>query len=76
MLGTMTVNLIRSDSLYAGLPYAYASIAAPGSLIFTAGACPLDDDGQVVGIGDIRAQASLAAANLKAALAAAGPDLR
>jgi hypothetical protein len=24
----MTVNLIRSDSLYAGVPYAYAAIAA------------------------------------------------
>ena len=40
----MTVNLIRSDSLYAGVPYAYASIAAPGALVFTAGACPLDDN--------------------------------
>src|SRR5215472_2185923 len=58
----MTVNLIRSDSLYAGVPYAYASIAAPGSLIFTAGACPLDDNGRVVGVGNVRAQASLAVA--------------
>jgi enamine deaminase RidA (YjgF/YER057c/UK114 family) len=71
----MTVNLIRSDSLYAGVPYAYASIAAPGSLIFTAGACPLDDNGQVVGVGDVRAQASLAVANLGTALAAAGATL-
>jgi enamine deaminase RidA (YjgF/YER057c/UK114 family) len=70
----MTVNLIRSDSLYAGVPYAYASIAAPGSLIFTAGACPLDDNGQVVGV-DVRAQASLAVANLGTALAAAGATL-
>jgi hypothetical protein len=36
----MKVNLIRSDSLYAGVSYAYASIAAPGALIFTAGADP------------------------------------
>jgi enamine deaminase RidA (YjgF/YER057c/UK114 family) len=71
----MTVNLIRSDSLYAGVPYAYASIAGPGSLIFTAGACPLDDNGQVVGVGDVRAQASLAVANLGTALAAAGATL-
>src|SRR5580704_13676591 len=63
----MTVNLIRSDSLYTGVPYAYASIAAPGALIFTAGACPLDDNGKVVGAGDVRAQASLAVANLVAA---------
>ena len=68
----MPVNLIRSDSLYAGVPYAYAAASPPGSLIFTAGACPLDDNGQVVGLGDVRAQASLAVANLASALAAAG----
>ena len=68
----MPVNLIRSDSLYAGVPYAYAATSAPGSLIFTAGACPLDDNGQVVGVGDVRAQTGLAVANLRTALAAAG----
>ena len=72
----MTINLIRSDSLYAGAPYAYASIAPPGSLIFTAGACPLDDSGHVVGAGDIQAQARVAMANLGTALAAAGASLR
>jgi enamine deaminase RidA (YjgF/YER057c/UK114 family) len=68
----MTVKLVRSDSLFQGAPYAYASIAPPGSVIFTAGACPLDDNGQVVGAGDVRAQASLAVANLSVALAEAG----
>jgi enamine deaminase RidA (YjgF/YER057c/UK114 family) len=68
----MTVKLVRSGRLYQGVPYAYASIAPRGSLIFTAGACPLDDNGQVVGAGDVRAQASLAVANLGAALAEAG----
>jgi enamine deaminase RidA (YjgF/YER057c/UK114 family) len=71
----MTVNLMRSGSLYADAPYAYASIAPPGSLIFTAGACPLDDKGQVPGAGDVRAQAALAVANLGTALAAAGAAL-
>jgi enamine deaminase RidA (YjgF/YER057c/UK114 family) len=65
----MTVNLVRSGSLYPGVPYAYASVAARGSLIFTAGACPLDDQGNVVGAGDVPAQASLAVANLATALA-------
>jgi enamine deaminase RidA (YjgF/YER057c/UK114 family) len=46
-----------------------------GSLIFTAGACPLDDRGDVVGVGDVRAQASLAVANLSTALAASGATL-
>ena len=70
----MTVNLVRSGSLYTGVPYAYASVAVPGALIFTAGACPLDDRGEVVGAGDVRAQASLAVANLATALAE-GMDL-
>src|SRR5580658_7788401 len=68
----MAVKLVRSDSLFQGAPYAYASIAPAGSLIFTAGACPLDDNGQVVGAGDVRKQASLAVANLGVALAEAG----
>jgi enamine deaminase RidA (YjgF/YER057c/UK114 family) len=29
----MTVNLIRSDSLYAGVRYAYASMAAAGTAL-------------------------------------------
>jgi enamine deaminase RidA (YjgF/YER057c/UK114 family) len=71
----MTINLIRSDSLYRGAPYAYAAVAPPGALIFTAGACPLDDQGNVVGVGDVRAQASMAVANLATALAASGATL-
>jgi enamine deaminase RidA (YjgF/YER057c/UK114 family) len=71
----LTINLIRSDSLYKGVPYAYASVAPPGSLVFTAGACPLDDKGEVVGAGDVRAQASLAVANLSTTLAESGATL-
>ena len=71
----MTINLIRSDSLYRDAPYAYAAMAPPGALIFTAGACPLDDQGNVVGVGDVRAQASMAVANLATALAASGATL-
>src|ERR1700749_5283598 len=71
----MTLNLIRSGSLYEGVPSAYASVAPRGSLIFTAGACPLDDRGEVAGAGDVRAQASLAMANLATALADSGATL-
>ena len=71
----MTVNLVRSGRLYPGVPYAYAAVAPPGSLIFTAGACPLDDRGDVVGAGDVRVQASLAVANLATALAESGATL-
>jgi enamine deaminase RidA (YjgF/YER057c/UK114 family) len=71
----MTIKLVHPDRLYAGAPYAYASIAPPGALLFTAGACPLDEAGQVIGAGDIRAQAAAAVANLGTALAASGGAL-
>ena len=71
----MTINLVRSGRLYKGVPYAYAAVAPPGALIFTAGACPLDDRGLVADPGDIPAQASLAVANLATALAEAGATL-
>jgi enamine deaminase RidA (YjgF/YER057c/UK114 family) len=71
----MSIKLVHPDSLYADAPYAYASIAPRGALIFTAGACPLDDKGQVVGLGDVRAQASMVIANLGTALAASGATL-
>ena len=35
----MPAQLIRAGDLYPGAPYAYAAVAPPGSLIFTAGAC-------------------------------------
>jgi enamine deaminase RidA (YjgF/YER057c/UK114 family) len=75
MLVAMTVQLIRADGLYPGVPYAYASVAPAGSLVFTAGACPLDASGAVAGPGDVRAQARQCVANLDAALTAAGAGL-
>ncbi len=71
----MPAHLIRADDLYQGAPYAYASIAAPGSLIFTAGACPIDADGNVTAPGDYVRQAEHAMANLVSALSAAGAAL-
>jgi enamine deaminase RidA (YjgF/YER057c/UK114 family) len=71
----MAIQLVRSGSLYVGAPYAYASVAPPGRLIFTAGACPLDDDGKVVGPGDIKRQAEKTVKNLVTALDAAGATL-
>jgi enamine deaminase RidA (YjgF/YER057c/UK114 family) len=71
----VAVRLVRADRLFPGVPYAYASIAPPGALVFTAGACPLDQDERIVGIGDVRAQARQVMANLTEALAAAGASL-
>jgi len=71
----MAVQLVRAPRLYGGVPYAYASIAEPGALVFTAGACPLDENEAVVGVGDVRRQAEQVMANLSEALAAAGAAL-
>jgi enamine deaminase RidA (YjgF/YER057c/UK114 family) len=71
----MAVELVRAARLSPGVPYAYAAIAPPGGLVFTAGACPLDQDGQVVAPGDVEAQARRVMDNLAEALAAAGAGL-
>jgi enamine deaminase RidA (YjgF/YER057c/UK114 family) len=70
-----SVELIRSTALTETIPYAYAAVTPPGRLVFTAGACPLDQDGAVVSPGDVAAQAQLVMANLALALDAAGAGL-
>ena len=68
----MAVNLVRSARLFAGTGYAYAATDGAGDLIFTAGACPLDDQGIVVAPGDLIAQTRQALANLRIALEDSG----
>jgi enamine deaminase RidA (YjgF/YER057c/UK114 family) len=66
------VDYVRPAALYPDAPYAYAAVAPPGRLVFTAGACPLGPDGVVVGAGDPERQARVAVANLFETLHAAG----
>lgn len=75
MIARMPAELVRVPGLYAGAPYAYAAIASAGSLVFTAGACPIDEHGKVTAPGDYVRQAEHAMANLVTALAAAGAAL-
>jgi enamine deaminase RidA (YjgF/YER057c/UK114 family) len=72
----MSVNLIRSSRLFPDAPYAYASAAHPAGLIFTAGACPIDEHGQVTFPGDLGAQTRQALGNLRIALEEAGATLQ
>ena len=67
------VELLRSPTLADYAPYAYASRV--GDLVLTAGACPLDADGEVVAVGDVAGQAARVMANLVTALADAGCGL-
>ena len=57
-------------TLYPDTPYEYSRTV--GELIFTAGACPLDESGAVVALGDHRAQAERVVDNLLSALAIHG----
>jgi enamine deaminase RidA (YjgF/YER057c/UK114 family) len=71
-----SVELVRSQDLADGVPYAYAAVAhGVTRLVFTAGACPLDSAGNVVAAGDIAGQAEQVMTNLEVALRAAGAEL-
>jgi enamine deaminase RidA (YjgF/YER057c/UK114 family) len=60
-------------SLFPGAPYEYTAVVPDGaSLVFAAGACPLDDSGRVVALGDFEGQAGAVVENLRTALEAAG----
>lgn len=73
---TGVVQLVRSDRLSDVAEYAYAATApADARLVFAAGACPLDEQGRTVAVGDHRGQAARCMANLETALAAAGAGL-
>ncbi len=72
----MAVELVRSNRLFSGIPYAYAATAPEIGLIVTAGACPLDDQGRVVAPGDIAAQMRQALDNLRIALEESGAGMR
>jgi len=51
------VELVRAPGLSDDAPYAYAAVSHDVSrLVFTAGACPLDPDGNTVAPGDVSAQ--------------------
>ena len=63
------------DSLWGLAPYEYGAVAPSGAVLFTAGACPLDSNGRVVGPGDHVEQAGVALDNLSVALARFGARL-
>jgi reactive intermediate/imine deaminase len=53
----------------------YSQAVRAGGFVYTAGAIPLSAAGEMVGGGDVRAQARQCLANLRAVLAAAGTSL-
>jgi enamine deaminase RidA (YjgF/YER057c/UK114 family) len=63
---------INPPALFQDVPYDYARVAPAGALVFTAGACPLDEAGRVVAPGNVEAQTRQTLDNLLAVLAEAG----
>jgi len=70
------VTLLDVPGLTPTAQYSYASTVPSGvRLVFLAGTCPLDADGNTVVVGDVAAQAEACMANLHTALAAAGATI-
>jgi enamine deaminase RidA (YjgF/YER057c/UK114 family) len=64
------MELVRVPTLAQAVPYAYAAVSHAGT-VYAAGACPLDEVGDVVAPGDVSAQAERVMRNLEQALHAA-----
>jgi enamine deaminase RidA (YjgF/YER057c/UK114 family) len=56
--------------------YSAGFLAEPARLVFVAGQVAIDGDGRIVGVGDLKAQASQVYRNLAAVLGEAGCTLR
>jgi enamine deaminase RidA (YjgF/YER057c/UK114 family) len=70
----MTVERRNASGLADPPGYSHVAIARGATLVFTAGAVPLDAAGELVGPGDAVAQTDQVIKNLLAALAAGGAD--
>jgi enamine deaminase RidA (YjgF/YER057c/UK114 family) len=68
----VAIERLNPEQLHQTAGYAHVTIVDAGRLAVLAGQCPLDRDAQVVGPGDVLAQADQVAANAREALAAAG----
>jgi len=68
----MSLHLVNPDDLPTPESYSQVAIATGARLVFVAGQVAEDRDGNLVGAGDLAAQARLAFANVGRALAAAG----
>lgn len=69
-----SLDLVRPGGL-SPAPYAHVSVVRGADLVFTAGACPLDESGATVALGDARGQAVRVMENLRTTLAAVGCGL-
>ncbi len=68
----MAVQLRNVDRLAPPPGYSHVAVARGGTMVFTAGAVPLDAEGNLVGEGDPLEQTERVIGNLLAALEAGG----
>lgn len=72
----MERNVVNPTNLAAPLgPYSYAVKVAGGELLFISGCVALDENGALVGKGDVAAQSEQAMKNMKTVIEAAGGTL-
>jgi len=68
----VAVQLRTAETLAPPPGYAHVAVATGGTVVFTAGAVPLDAEGRLVGEGDAVAQANQVIENLLVALSTGG----
>jgi len=68
----VAVELRNVDTLAPPPGYSHVAVGRAGTMVFTAGAVPLDERGELVGEGDAVVQAEQVMSNLLAALEAGG----
>ena len=67
-----TANFMNPGTMHRPVGYTHVVEVSPGRLVYISGQVALDPAGELVGPGDIRAQARQVFENLRAALAAVG----
>lgn len=72
----MAVELRTVDALASPPGYSHVAVGRSGTMVFTAGAVPLDAEGNLVGEGDALAQADRVIENLLIQLQAGGATPR
>jgi enamine deaminase RidA (YjgF/YER057c/UK114 family) len=70
------VDLKDPDGLRAAPNYSHLAITRPGRLVFIAGQVAAGPNGEIVGAGDLAAQARQAYRNVVTAVRGAGGDVR
>lgn len=80
MIGCLPVfgqtQFLKPDGIAPATGYTHVVVTSPGKLVFISGQIARDKQGNLVGKGDLNAQAAQVFENLKAALASAGATFK